>query len=126
MTVALAEALGHRVERDSHGNPQLSGSGALGDFLADYLKANMKVPLKALRVRADTFGYLQRSFAGYASEVDRSEARQCGRKAAEFAMSGDLDEGRSLFAQRIDARVRESRDFLTEELLRVAEMRRLQ
>ena len=42
------------------------------------------------------------------------------------AMGADLDEGRALFAQRIDADVRESRDFLIEELLRVAEMRRLQ
>ena len=90
-TVALAQKLGHRVERDSHGNPQLSGSGALGDFLADFLKSEMKQRYKTLRVRADTFGYLQRSFAGYASEVDRVEARQCGRKAVEFAMAGDVD-----------------------------------
>jgi len=91
VTVGLAETLGHRVERDSHGNAQLSGTGALGDFLSDFLKENMKKPLKALRVRADTFGYLQRSFAGYASEIDRAEARQCGRRAAQYAMSGDLD-----------------------------------
>ena len=91
VTVAMAERLGHRVERDSHGNPQLSGSGALGDFLADFLKREMKEDYKTLRVRADTFGYLQRSFAGYASEVDRAEARMCGRKAVEYAMSGDVD-----------------------------------
>jgi hypothetical protein len=42
------------------------------------------------------------------------------------SMGSDLDEGRTLFAQRIDARIRESRDFLTEELIRVAEMRRSQ
>jgi CheY-like chemotaxis protein len=42
------------------------------------------------------------------------------------AMDAELGEGRTLFAQRIDARVRESRDFLTEELLRVAGMRRSQ
>jgi ATP-dependent phosphofructokinase / diphosphate-dependent phosphofructokinase len=87
--VALAEALGREVERDSHGNAQLSGTGALGDFLSDFLKAKMGVP--NIRVRADTFGYLQRSFAGYASQIDRVEARQCGRHAAQFAMSGDLD-----------------------------------
>jgi len=91
VTVALAERLGHRVERDSHGNPQLSGSGALGDFLSDFLKQEMKEHYKMLRVRADTFGYLQRSFAGYASEIDRVEARQCGRKAAELAISADID-----------------------------------
>jgi predicted Zn finger-like uncharacterized protein len=42
------------------------------------------------------------------------------------AMDSELAEGRALFAQRIDARVREARDFLTEELLRVAGMRRSQ
>lgn len=42
------------------------------------------------------------------------------------AMSGDLEEGRALFAQRIDARVREQRDFLAEELVRVAGTRRPQ
>jgi CheY-like chemotaxis protein len=42
------------------------------------------------------------------------------------SMDGELQEGRSLFAQRIDARVRETRDFLSEELLRVAGMRRTQ
>jgi 6-phosphofructokinase 1 len=99
--VALAQELGHTVEYDDHENPQLSGSGALGDFLSEYLKENMGIPRKQLRVRADTFGYLQRSFAGYASQVDRIEARQCGRKAAEFAMSGDLDG--SVAMKRVDS-----------------------
>ncbi len=91
VAVTLAERLGHRVERDSHGNVQLSGSGALGDFLSDFLKAEMKEKYKTLRVRSDTFGYLQRSFAGYASEVDQAEARQAGNKAVEYALAGDLD-----------------------------------
>ncbi len=88
---ALAKELGRHVERDSHGNIQLSGSGALGDFLADYLKKRMKSQYKSLRVRADTFGYLQRSFPGFASPVDQAEARECGRKAVELAMSGNVD-----------------------------------
>jgi 6-phosphofructokinase 1 len=91
MAVRLAEKLGREVERDSHGNPQLSGTGTLGDYLADYVKMTLSKGKKKLRVRADTFGYLQRSFAGYASEVDREEARAVGRKAADMAMSGDLD-----------------------------------
>ena len=54
-------------ERDSHGNVRLSGTGALGDLLA----AEVTRALGAkLRVRADTFGYLQRSFPGTVSEVD--------------------------------------------------------
>jgi 6-phosphofructokinase 1 len=91
VAAALAQKLGHRVERDSHGNVQLSGSGVLGDFLADYLKSEMKQRYKTLRVRSDTFGYLQRSFPGFASPVDAEEARACGRKAAEFALAGDTD-----------------------------------
>ena len=35
----------------------------------------------------------------------------------------DLEEGRALFRQRIDARVREERDHLAEELVRVARTR---
>jgi len=91
VTVALAEKLGHRVERDSHGNVQLSGTGALGDFLSDFLKGELSTKYKKVRVRADTFGYLQRSFAGYASPVDQKEARMVGRKAVEFAAAGNVD-----------------------------------
>ena len=69
-------------EKDSHGNLQLSGTGALGDFLANHLKA--KAAIK--RVRADTFGYLQRSFPGVASEVDLKEAVQAGGSAVVEAL----------------------------------------
>ena len=69
-------------EVDSHGNVQLSGSGALGDLLAGEVRRRTKIK----RVRADTFGYLQRSFAGVYSEVDAREARQVGRQAVRFAV----------------------------------------
>ncbi len=91
MAVNLAERLGHTVERDSHGNAQLSGSGALGDFLSEIIKQKVTFPRQKLRVRADTYGYLQRSFSGFASDIDRAEARECGRTAARLALSGDLD-----------------------------------
>ena len=42
------------------------------------------------------------------------------------AMDSSLDEGRSLFSQRIDARVRDEKDYLVEELLRVARERGMQ
>jgi 6-phosphofructokinase 1 len=64
-------------EVDSHGNVQLSGSGALGDLLANELKARTSIT----RVRADTFGYLQRSFPGVVSENDAAEARAVGMHA---------------------------------------------
>lgn len=61
-------------EKDSHGNVQMSGTGALGDALAKLLKAKAGVK----RVRADTFGYLQRSFPGVASWQDQWEAKGAG------------------------------------------------
>ena len=76
-------------ERDSHGNLQLSGTGALGDFLAKHLKAEAGVS----RVRADTFGYLQRSFPGIASKTDQKEARAAGAAAVKAALKGALTKG---------------------------------
>jgi 6-phosphofructokinase 1 len=72
-------------EKDAHGNVQLSGTGALADFLAAQVKNNLKIK----RVRADTFGYLQRSFPGFQSPVDADEARRCGREAVKYAMIQD-------------------------------------
>jgi len=69
------------AEKDSHGNVQLSGTGALGDLLSDLIKAKTKIK----RVRADTLGYLQRSFLGCVSTTDAEEARAVGQKAVQFA-----------------------------------------
>ncbi|MCK5113748.1 MAG: 6-phosphofructokinase, partial [Phycisphaerae bacterium] len=68
-------------EKDAHGNIQLSGTGALADFLI----AKLKEQLPKTRMRADTFGYLQRSFPGLLSPVDAYEARYCGRMAVYYA-----------------------------------------
>jgi len=76
-------------ERDSHGNVQMSGTGALGDALARVLREKAKVK----RVRADTFGYLQRSFPGVASEVDQREAYLAGVAAAKAALKGAVPKG---------------------------------
>ena len=76
-------------EKDSHGNVQMSGTGALGDALAAVLKAKAGVK----RVRADTFGYLQRSFPGIASEVDQKEAFMAGQSAVKAALAGKLSKG---------------------------------
>ena len=80
--VTWAEKLAKEKEVDSHGNIQLSGTGALADFLSGQVKSNLGIN----RVRADTFGYLQRSFAGLQSQVDATEARLCGRHAVRYAM----------------------------------------
>lgn len=76
-------------EVDSHGNIQLSGTGALGDLLANYIREN--TPIK--RVRADTFGYTQRSFSDCVSDVDQKEAREVGERAVQIALRTDAIEG---------------------------------
>jgi 6-phosphofructokinase 1 len=76
-------------EVDAHGNVQLSGSGALGDGLAELVKTGLTPKGgKAPRVRADTFGYIQRCWP-HPSPVDAEEARAVGRYAAELAAKGD-------------------------------------
>jgi 6-phosphofructokinase len=80
----IAAQLAKSIERDAHGNVQLSGTGALADLLCEEIKA--KIGIK--RVRGDTFGYLQRSFIGCVSDVDAREAREVGEKAVQFAMWG--------------------------------------
>jgi 6-phosphofructokinase 1 len=79
--------LARQVERDAHGNVQLSGTGALADLLCDEIKRKLAVK----RVRGDTFGYVQRSFMGCVSDVDQREAREVGEKAVQYAMWGDRD-----------------------------------
>ena len=83
----MAAKLAPEVEKDAHGNVQLSGTGALADLLTAAIRDNTDIK----RVRGDTFGYLQRSFLGCVSDVDRREARQAGERAAQFAHNGDGD-----------------------------------
>lgn len=75
------------IEKDDHGNVQLSGTGALGDLLASAIRKRTSIK----RVRADTFGYLQRSFADCVSDVDQREAREVGEKAVHYALWHDRD-----------------------------------
>ena len=75
------------LERDAHGNVQLSGSGALADLLCEQIKLRLQIK----RVRGDTFGYLQRSFVGCVSDVDQREAREVGEKAVQYAMWGSAN-----------------------------------
>lgn len=78
----IAAGLMKDVERDAHGNISLSGTGALGDLLAQEVKTKLGIA----RVRADTFGYMQRAFAGCVSDVDAREAREVGEVAARAAV----------------------------------------
>lgn len=77
------------VQKDPHGNIELSaGAGSLADYLAGALRAKCKT---IKRVRADTFGYLQRSFPGIYSEVDAWEARLVGQMAVSYSLDADQD-----------------------------------
>jgi ATP-dependent phosphofructokinase / diphosphate-dependent phosphofructokinase len=85
----IAPKLMRPGEVDAHGNVQLSGSGALGDGFADLVKTGLTPKGgKAPRVRADTFGYIQRCWPE-PSPVDTAEARAVGKYAAELAAKGD-------------------------------------
>lgn len=75
-------------EKDSHGNVQLSGTGALGDYIVAGLKKHLP---EGTRVRTDTLGYAQRSFVGIRSTADAAEARMVGQAAVRYAMMGDID-----------------------------------
>jgi 6-phosphofructokinase 1 len=112
--ILWAEKLAKEKETDAHGNVQLSGSGALADFLAGKVKD--KIGIK--RVRADTFGYLQRSFAGLQSSVDLREARQCGRLAVKFAMK---ENSGSVAMKRTGSGKKYAVDYFHTELKNVAE-----
>ena len=76
----LMRKAGREPQTDAHGNIQLSG-GALADELANVVQKQLGIK----RVRADTFGYLQRSFPGVVSTVDACEAREVGEKAVHYA-----------------------------------------
>jgi 6-phosphofructokinase len=83
----IATKLAKNVEKDAHGNVQLSGTGALADLLCDSIREGTGMK----RVRGDTFGYLQRSFMGCVSDVDQRESRAVGEVAAGYAHDGDRD-----------------------------------
>jgi 6-phosphofructokinase len=85
--VAIISRLSPAAERDPHGNVQLSGTGALADLLCAQIRDRLGIK----RVRGETFGYLQRSFAGCVSEVDQREAFEVGERAVRFALSADRD-----------------------------------
>jgi ATP-dependent phosphofructokinase / diphosphate-dependent phosphofructokinase len=81
--------LQENLETDAHGNVTMSGTGALGDLLAQCIKDKLGIR----RVRSDTFGYIQRCFMGCVSDVDQHEAREVGERAVQFALWNSHTEG---------------------------------
>jgi 6-phosphofructokinase len=95
----LLESLRVEIERDAHGNVQLTG-GDLGVAMMGALSE----AFPKVRVRVDTFGYLPRAFPGMASEVDRREAFEAGVHAIEAAQSGSASVTLKLEEDRIVCR----------------------
>ena len=100
VTIVVAEGVADSLlaahaqgERDEFGNAQLSGSGKLGDYLGELVEKNIqeRPELGKLRVRCDTWGYLQRSIPGLISPVDQSESFWVGAMAVRYAMQGETD-----------------------------------
>ncbi len=83
-TTLQEQTSGGKKGADAFGNVQLSGTGALGDMLANEIQRRLKIP----RVRADTFGYIQRCFPEAISHVDAAEAHRAGVAAVKLADSG--------------------------------------
>jgi len=102
----IEEAAGG-AKNDAFGHIQLSGTGTMADILAAAVKiAAFKEFGKPARCRADTFGYLQRSYAGEASPVDAKEAEMVGRKAVAYAIKKDVDGSVALRAERSGGKYR--------------------
>jgi 6-phosphofructokinase 1 len=81
---SLVESLlGDALERDSHGNVQLS-TNDLGMAMQTALAA----AFPKARARVDTFGYLPRAFSGTVSPTDQREAFETGAFAVEAAEHG--------------------------------------
>jgi 6-phosphofructokinase 1 len=109
---AWAEKMAENLEKDAHGNLQLSGTGALGDYFADQIKAKLTPPDgEKLRVRADTFGYLQRSYP-MVSEVDAREGRLVGQLAVKYSADPAVTEG-SIAMRRVGGSEYKIETFLT-------------
>ena len=94
-TYARDTGSGLAGKTDSHGNIQLSGSGALGDTLTNIVSEH----IDGARVRADTFGYLQRSFLADISEVDAEEAERVGRHSVIASL--DLQSGSIILKRQL-------------------------
>ena len=108
VTLLVAEGIADQIqhhkfvgEKDEFGNAQLSGSGKLGDYLSDIITSNLKIKnnLGKLRVRADTWGYMQRSLSGMPSPTDQAEAFWVGAMAVRYMMAGETDKMVTLIRQ---------------------------
>jgi 6-phosphofructokinase 1 len=104
-----AERISTSLDKDAHGNVQLAGTGSLGDYLANLCKSELGVK----RVRADTFGYPQRSFPGIQSPTDGPEARLVGQRAVIYSSEDTNAGGGSVAMRRVPGPSYKIETFLT-------------
>ena len=79
--------IGWNGKKDSHDNYELEGQLVANRLTELVRKAGIK------RVRADVFGYLQRSFPGIVSSQDRREALAVGARGVREAVKGEHQSG---------------------------------
>ncbi len=79
----LVESLIANLERDAHGNVQLSTSD-----LGVAIQGALSKAFPKVRARVDTFGYLPRAFSAAVSELDQREAFETGVFAVTAAETG--------------------------------------
>ena len=75
--------LASTVEKDAHGNVQLSGTGALADLLCEEIKNKLGMKRRARRHVRLSPALVRRLRVG---DVDQREAREVGEKAAQYAL----------------------------------------
>jgi 6-phosphofructokinase 1 len=72
---------------DSHNNPQFAGSTLLAEKLTHLIEKSGITK----RIRADTLGYMQRSYLETISEQDWEEATAVGVEAVRLVVAGNLE-----------------------------------
>jgi len=99
-TVVVAEGIADHLingtglgdqDMDEFGNPsRLSGTGKLGDYLVCAVEKHFHQTLniRKLRIRSDTWGYIQRTLPNMVSTIDANEAFRLGEAAVTHAVSG--------------------------------------
>ncbi|MFH1470345.1 MAG: diphosphate--fructose-6-phosphate 1-phosphotransferase [Candidatus Micrarchaeota archaeon] len=100
-TVPLLHKMKQDHGMDNFGGVNLSGSGALGDYLGRMVEKGVKAEKKP-RVRSDTMGYLQRSFPFVVSEADAEEAELVGRMGVQYAFSEEKNASIALIRKDAD------------------------
>ncbi len=120
--VAAFESMPAGERAQDHAEPRIASPPRVEAAPAPIAPRAAADPLAAERAKAERLARIIVSdIALYNPEKFAAAARSGGDALA--AMHDELEEGRALFRERIDARVRAERDHLAEELVRAAKAR---